>query len=114
MLKLLEATCSASGEVKVGADLVPEAVVMSEGKQASSGIVLIEGETAKYIVLSASDLKTTIEKVADALTKVANLLTSIGGGMTGSSTAPPPTLSADVSALNQVVTDLTTLKGALK
>ena len=128
MSRILEATCSADGKVTCLGVEVSDVIVMSEGKQASSGVLIIDGSLAKYIALSASDLKTTLvktssalEKVAEALTTVASTLTAIGAGMTGATTAPPPTLGSSVSTINSKVslintlkTELNDLSGALK
>lgn len=114
MSKILSATCSAAGKVTAGGVEVVGAIVLSEGKQASSGLAVMDGENVWYLTSSATDIKTTIEKLTDSLTKIANMITSIGAGMTGPTTAPPPTLAADVVALNLVITELTTLKGSLK
>lgn len=128
MSKVLEATADASGKVTAGGIVVQEAVVQSEGKQVSSGLLILDGEKAYYIPSSATDIKTTIEKLisvidnaAQALTKAASTFTAIGAGMTGPTTAPPPTLATDVAdiaakvtALNAVKSELNTLKGALK
>jgi hypothetical protein len=126
--KVLQATCDATGKVTADGVIVAGAVVFSEGKQASSGLLLLEGETAFYIPSSATDIKTTLEKlisiltdVTSALTTLSTIATSIGAGMSGSTTAPPPTLGSNVSDvtakvadLNTIKTALTTLKGALK
>lgn len=114
MSKILSATCSAAGKVTADGVEVVGAIVLSEGKQASSGVAVIDGDKVWYLTSSATDIKTTIEKAADAITKIANLFTSMGAGMTGPTTAPPPTLVTDVAAINQVVTELNQLKGALK
>lgn len=124
---LLEATCR-SDVVKVENYPVQAAEVLSQGKGASTGLLIMFGDKAYYIPNAAEDLKTTIEKTVDlltslneALTKIGTTLTSIGAGMTGPTTAPPPTLAADVveinskvTALNAVKSSLNTLKGALK
>ena len=126
--KMLDATCDATGKVTAGGAIVPEAQVLSEGKQQSSGILLIDEDKPRYIPSSATDVKSTIEKtitliedIASALTTIATSLTSIGAGMTGPTTAPPPTLATDVAtittkvtALNATKAQLNTLKGALK
>jgi len=112
MSKILEATCLA-GIVKWEGSPV-EAEILSEGEGSSEGVLLLEKEKAYYLTSNASDLKTTLEKVIDALTKVTETLTAIGGNMTGPTTAPPPTLATNVVAINLLVTELTTLKGALK
>lgn len=129
MSKILAATCDASGVVTAEGQTVPAATVLSQGKQASSGVLIMEGDKAWYIVgMSVTDLVTTIEKaikilddLGPALTQIATTLTSIGAGMTGPTTAPPGTLATDVIAINAKVTaldatkaELTTLKGALK
>lgn len=128
MSKILDATCDATGVVTADGVAVTIAEVQSEGKQASSGILIIDGDKAWYIPSSATDIKTTIEKlitvidkVSDAITKTSTIFTSVGAGMTGPTTAPPPTLAADVLVLTgkvtelaAVKTELNTLKGALK
>lgn len=128
MSKILDATCDSSGKVTADGVQVPGAVVLSEGKQASSGLLFMEADKKTYLPSSSTDIKTTIEKTVDlltelnsALTEIATALTAIGGGMTGPTTAPPPTLptsvatiNAKVTALNTVKTALNNLKGALK
>lgn len=128
MSKILDATCDASGKVTADGIIVTEATVLSEGKQASSGVLVIEEDRARYIASSATDVKTTIEKtivvlddLTAALTEIATALTAIGAGMTGPTTAPPPTLPTSVVTITNKITALTatkaelnTLKGALK
>ncbi len=114
MSKILDASCDASGKVTVAGQVITPVTILSEGKQASTGVVIIEDEKVFYVASSATDIKSTIEKLADTVTKIANVLTSIGAGMTGPTTAPPGTLASDVAAINANVTDLNTLKGALK
>lgn len=114
MSKLLPATCDASGKVTADGVIVPEAVVLSLGKQASSGVLLIEGEKVWYFPSSATDIESTLAKVSTLIEKVANMFTSIGGGMTGPTTAPPPTLPTDVAALLSMKAEVDALKGALK
>jgi prefoldin subunit 5 len=128
MSKMLNATCDSSGKVTAEGFEVPEAVVLSAGKQASSGALIIDKKIVKYFTSNASDIETFIDKtstalddISAALTKIALTLTSIGAGMTGPTTAPPPTLGADVATINSKVSEinavkaeLDTLKGALK
>jgi hypothetical protein len=112
--KILDATCNAAGLVSAEGVTVPAAEVLSEGKQASAGLLFLDGEKARYLPSSATDIKTTLEKMASALTTIATALTSIGAGMTGPTTAPPPTLAADVASIASVVTQINVLKEALK
>ena len=114
MSKVLAATCNATGIVSAEGAQVLDAIVLSAGKQSSSGILIIQKDGAWYVCSSATDIKSTIEKTADAITKIANLLTAIGAGMTGPTTAPPPTMATDIVAINAVVTQLNALKEALK
>jgi len=107
---------------------VPAASVLSEGNQASSGLLFLDGETARYLTTNATDIKTTIEKTVAALddlssvlNTIATTLTSIGAGMTGPTTAPPGTLVTDVATIVSKALEITatkveleTLKDALK
>lgn len=128
MSKILSATCDAQGKVTADGVEVVGAIVLSEGKQASSGVAVMDGTTVWYLTSSATDVKTTIEKLitiltdsAAALTEIGSALTAIGAGMTGPTTAPPPslptsvvTITSKVTALNATKSQLETLKGALK
>jgi hypothetical protein len=125
--KVLAATCVA-GIVKVGALVVPAAEVLSEGVASSSGIVILDEDKAYYVAENSPDLKSTIEKVIDSLEDLASVLntiattlTSIGAGMTGPTTAPPPTLAVNVATIISKAAEITAsraellaLKGALK
>lgn len=114
MSKILAATCDATGKVTADGVIVPGAIVLSLGKQASSGLLLLDADKAWYFPSSATDIETTLGQVSTALEKIANTLTSIGAGMTGPTTAPPPTLATDVAAIMQIKAALDQLKGALK
>ena len=114
MSKILAATCDESGKVTADGVVVPEAVVLSLGKQSSSGLLYLDGDKAWYFPSSATDIETTLGHVSAALEKIANTLTAIGGGMTGPTTAPPPTLPTAVSEIMQIKAQLDQLKGALK
>lgn len=114
MSKILDATCNAAGMVSVGSVQVPAAIVLSEGKQASAGVLFMDGDKAWFMPSSATDIKATLEQVTAALTEIANALTAIGTGMTGPTTAPPGTLPTSVATINEKVATLTQLKEALK
>jgi hypothetical protein len=110
--KTINASCAA-GVVSVDGNPVV-AEILSEGVGSSEGVVILDKEKAFYITSNATDLQTTMEKIASALTKIGETLTAIGAGMTGPTTAPPPTLAANVVQINLIVTELNTLKAALK
>lgn len=114
MSKVLIATCNASGKVTAGGVQIPTATVLSEGKQASSGILILDGDKAWYIALSSSDLKTTIDKVAQALQQAATGLNAAGAALNG---MVPGTGASTIAAATQItplVAELNTLKEALK
>ncbi len=116
MSKIFEAECE-DGEVtipEIDDALCPEASIVSEGVGASTGFLLISQGKKIYLAKISPDLKTAIDKAASALSTIASTLTSIGAGMTGPTTAPPPTLAASVSSINAVVSELNTLKDNLK
>jgi hypothetical protein len=117
-----------SGVVKVGSLPVADSVILSQGLGDSSGVLVIQGGLSYYIAKTSPDLDSTIQKSMDALEDLASVLntiamtlTSIGAGMTGPTTAPPPTLAVDVASIVSKATEITatrtalnTLKGALK
>lgn len=93
---------------------VDAAQILSKGQGESQGVLLIDGEKAFYLTSNATDLETTIEKLNSSLNKLVSILTAIGAGMTGPTTAPPPTLATDLAEITALVSELTTLKGNLK
>lgn len=111
MSKILKASCK-TGAVKWEGSTV-EAEILSDGTGESEGILILEKDKAFYIPSSAKDIETTLDKLIGALTKITETLTAIGGGMTGPTTAPPPTLPADVAEINIIISELETLKGDL-
>ena len=112
MSKKLIASCE-GGKVTIE-DLEIVATILSEGVAQSSGIALVEQDVVTYLTSNASDIKLLITKSLDAIEKIANVLTAIGGGMTGPTTAPPPTLATDVAAITAIATELSQLKDNLK
>lgn len=114
MSKILSATCDANGKVSVAGKEVPDALVLSLGKQSSEGALLLDELLKIYVTSSATDIKTVIEKLSALITQISTTLTSIGAGMTGPTTAPPPTLASDVAMLTSIKVELDTLKESLK
>lgn len=119
MSKALPASCGA-GLVKIGAVPLPNAVRFSKGIAPSQGIAFLDEDKQYYITNTQPDLETTLgkvseslDKIAASLTKIGTILTSIGAGMTGPSTAPPPTLATDVADITANVTAINLLKAQL-
>ena len=108
MSKMLNATCSASGQVKVGSDLVPGAEILSEGKKQSSGILLIDGDLVKYLASSAGDLKSLITSMVSILDQLATVLSGLD-----SATNSPGAQAANITALQSLKTQLDQSKDLL-
>lgn len=120
MSKVLDATC-VGGIVKVGALPVVGATILSEGVGASEGLLILDEDKKTYIAKTSPDLEDTIsnlidslEKVSEAINQIATTLTSIGAGMTGPTTAPPPSLATDVAQLILKATAIDTIKTQLE
>jgi hypothetical protein len=117
--KIFAASADSSGKVTVGGVQIPEAVILSEGKAASSGLLILEGGTCWYVPTDVSDLKTTIGKVIDVITDIVSSLNSVNTALTSLSAVPvgawtpPPTLATSVTSITTQVTDLTAIKTAL-
>lgn len=113
MSKVLDATCE-NGEVTAEGIAVEGVEILSEGVGASSGIIILDEDKGTYIPKTSPDLKDTLEQVIEALNQVVTVFTSIGAGMTGPTTAPPPTLATDLLVITNAATALETLKGQLR
>lgn len=115
MSKVLDAICEAGGIVKAEGFEVTSATVLSEGNQDSDGILIIDQEKSWYFPSSATDIKTTLDKISLALTQIASALTALDAKPTGGSgSAVVPSVVANVSQINVLKTEIDTLKGALK
>lgn len=127
MSKMIPATC-VGGVVTAEGVPVAAATILSEGVGQSEGVVLLDEDEARYIAKISPDLKTTIERLISTIEKSVQGLTActtafsnIAAAMTGVTTAPPPTLAADLAAITLAGTNLTaigvqltTLKEGLK
>jgi hypothetical protein len=112
-IKMVEASCVA-GVVSLEGIPVPAAEFFSEGVAQSDGIALMQGERVVYLNSNASDLKESIEQCVSILQSISAILLTITSGMTGSTTAPPPTFGADKTSLDLAITQLGLLKDLLK
>lgn len=113
MSKVLEATCAA-GIVTSGGFPVVSATVLSQGIGPSTGFLILCEDAAYYVAKTSPDLDATLQQIITALTDVATALTAIGAGMTGPTTAPPPTLGVNVASITAAAAALTTLKAILR
>ncbi len=99
MSRILPATCQGS-VVTVAGIAIDGVIILSEGVEASEGILIIQESATYYVASSALDIKEVIEQITDIIVDITTLFTSIGAGMTGPTTAPPGSLAADVLAIN--------------
>lgn len=113
MSKVLAATCAA-GVVLIDGLPCPTAEILAEGVGPSTGVVILDEDRAYYLPITSPDLSATLTQVVAALDSIGGILADIGAGMTGDTTAPPPTLAADLTALAAIKTTLDTLSGALR
>jgi hypothetical protein len=113
MSKVIEATC-VGGVVTAEAVPVEDAVILSEGEGSSEGILVMQDDKQYYLAKTSEDLKATLDEVITALNQLVTVITAIGAGMTGPTTAPPPTLATDLLTITNAATTLQTLKGMLK
>lgn len=112
-MRMLDASCQ-GGIVTADGVQVDAAEILSAGKGRSAGTLLLDGEKAVYLTSNAADLDSALEKIGDSITKILNILTAIGGGMTGPTTATPPTLPTDIAEVTAIAAQIETLREALK
>jgi hypothetical protein len=127
MSKMLPATC-AGGIVTAEGVPVPAAEILSKGTGPSSGILILDEDKAYYVAQTSPDLDAALAQVITALGQAVTALqqtaltfTATFAGMTGPTTAPPPTGPAGVVAIGVAVAAITaaqvqlqTLKEVLK
>jgi len=108
--KALLAVCDAEGKVTtvVGAAEI-EADILSEGKQESAGIVLLDGTQATYITSNASDIKALIERIVAIVEKIELIATGVDAASNS-----PGGQTANITVLTLLRTQLNSTKDLLK
>ena len=104
--KIIEATCTAD-VVKIDGQDITDVKILSAGKTASSGILIINGDDKTYIAIPIDSIKSFIDNVN-------NLIDKLSTGILASNSGGPITLGSFTSDLASVKSALTTLKGALQ
>lgn len=107
MSKILDASCDASGKVTCEGVEIPTATVLSEGKKASTGVMLLDGSKARYVTSSATDIKDLITSLVEIVNQTAVILSAIDGTLGGSN-------SAAIAQLQVYKTQLDASKDTLK
>lgn len=120
MSRILEATCIGGVVTSEGVP-VPIAEIFSAGIAQSQGLLIMQDGKAYYITSNATDIEATLDGVSDAITTltatIAQLITTFGSfaaAMTGPTTAPPPTLAAEMAVLTAKSAELTATKATLE
>lgn len=107
MSKILEASCVAG--VVTADSLVVVADVLSAGLGESDGVVLLEGEMAKYLTSNASDISDLIDKLATIVEKIVIAAT----GLDAASNAPGGQ-TANIALITAAKLEMVALKLELK
>ena len=84
-----DATCT-GGIVTCEGKPVQSAIILSEGLGNSSGVLIMQEGKQYYIAKTTPDVKEIITHLNDLIPKLITAFTSIASGMTGPTTAPPP------------------------
>jgi hypothetical protein len=117
MSKILAATCENSKVTCQGVE-IPTAVILTEGKHASEGILIIEEGVAFYIASTVLDLKDALTKLISALDNVSTSLKLLDNHaflISADNGVPsPPVCVAAIASLDSLVGQLSTLKGVLR
>lgn len=113
MTRVVQASCS-GGEVTAEGVKVETAVILSEGEGESQGALVMDREKQFYIPNTTPDLNTTLEKLIAALNHVVTGLNAAGSALDGISGGAGVPVTAAATQITPIVTELETLKGALK
>lgn len=109
MSKILSATCDAAGLVTADGIQVVGAIVLSEGKKASSGVAVMDAEKVWYLTSNATDIKDLISKMVEII----NQLATIASGL-DAVTNSPGGQTANITQLQTLKTQLDATKEQLK
>jgi hypothetical protein len=109
MSKILDATANASGMVTADGVQVVGAIVLSEGKKASSGVAVIDGDKVWYLTSSATDIKDLIGSMVEIINQIATIATGLD-----SVTTSPSSQAAAIAQLQLMKTELEQTKELLK
>lgn len=109
MSKILSATCE-NNVVKVNGVTVDGPVILSQGKKSSTGVLILQGESAPvYVATNTTDIADLITSVTDLLDKVVTSLTALDAV-----TVSPGSATASITQITVGNTTLKTKKDLLK
>ncbi|MGB2579400.1 hypothetical protein AAIR98_001319 [Elusimicrobium simillimum] len=100
MTKILKANAK-DGKVLINGQEVPGADILSQGKAASEGVIILNELEKVYIAMPMDSIK-------QLLTIVAALADGVGGGVSAANGGGPiaPTLAADMAAISAKIDQL--------
>jgi hypothetical protein len=75
MARVLEATCEAGIVTVSGLQITAE--ILSQGVEASSGVVILDGEKAFYVANTYEDLSEIIDEVCGLVDQISTVLTGL-------------------------------------
>lgn len=107
MVRILPASCSGGVVTVEGKEI--ECEILSQGTKSSTGIVILDGLSAKYIVLTTLDLNETISKMVQIVSKISEIALGIDGV-----TNAPGGQTANFTLLNTLKTELNAIKDNLR
>lgn len=85
-MQMLDASCVA-GIVTADGKPVATAEVLSAGVAASQGLLLLQGELAKYVTSNATDIKDVLTSINSIVTKITTVLTALDSALSSANTA---------------------------
>lgn len=124
MPRILEAECDDKGVVKCQGFVIPSAKLLTAGAQASTGIIIVDGEDVTYITSNTTDLGTTLDKVAQALGKAVEGLNKTAAGLQSldnrgfligatAGVPGPPAIESQIADIQTAASDIGGLQGEL-
>lgn len=108
MTKVVPATCE-NEEVTADDVVVPEADILSQGKKASAGLLVIDRDKKTYLTSNAEDIADLIESLVEIINQIATIAT----GLDGATNSPGAQASA-IAQLQTLKTELDQTKEQLK
>lgn len=113
MPRFFEATCQ-NFEVKIGDVIVPDAVILSEGKAASAGFVILSEDTPYYLGKTSPDLDSTLGYLKSAIDGIQGVISALQTALTTDNAAFTAAIATTTSALATLETNVQNLQDNLK
>lgn len=109
MSKILSAAADATGKVTADGVQIVGAIVLSEGKKASNGVAVMDGDKVWYLTSNATDLKDAITSLVEIINQIATIATGLDAV-----TVSPGGQAANILQLQVLKTQFEATKEQLK